>query len=123
MSGQETLQQVRLSGGAYEGIYEGNADAGIEAVHNGKVIAQAKVTSLPDRTDALHVSVDLPPSVLSDGVQVVSLRSTTSGQILDRITFMAGSTLDEDVRGEIALLRDELELLKTAFRRHVSNSS
>ena len=42
--------------------------------------------------------------------------------VLDRITLMAGSALDEDVRGEIALLRDELEMLKRAFRRHCAET-
>jgi hypothetical protein len=53
-------------------------------------------------------------------VQVVSLRSTLTGAVLDRVTFLAGDALDEDIRAEVVLLRDELEMLKRAFRRHVS---
>jgi hypothetical protein len=68
----------------------------------------------------VRVSLDLPAEVLSDGVQVVALRSTVTGSVLDRVTFLAGDALEEDLRAEIALLRDELEMLKTAFRRHVS---
>jgi hypothetical protein len=55
-------------------------------------------------------------------VQVVGLRSTASGEVLDRITLMAGSALQEDIRGEMALLRDELEMLKRAFRRHCAET-
>jgi hypothetical protein len=68
----------------------------------------------------VRVSVEFPAEVLSDGVQVVSLRSTLTGAVLDRVTFLAGDALDEDIRAEVALLRDELEMLKRAFRRHVS---
>jgi len=69
------------------------------------------------------VTLELPADVLSDGVQVVGLRSTATGEVLDRITLMAGSALDEDIRSEIALLRDELEMLKRAFRRHCADTS
>jgi hypothetical protein len=43
--------------------------------------------------------------------------------VLDRITLMAGTPLDEDLRAEIALLRDELELVKRAFLRHISDTA
>jgi len=60
--------------------------------------------------------------VLSDGVQVVSLRTADEGDVLDRITLMAGQALDEDIRAEVALMRDELEMLKMAFRRHCAET-
>jgi hypothetical protein len=69
---------------------------------------------------ATRVSVEFPAEILSDGVQVVALRSTVTGAVLDRVTLLAGDALDEDIRAEVALLRDELEMLKRAFRRHVS---
>lgn len=119
MSGQESLEQVRLSGGHYEGVFVGSPDTSIEVVHGGKVVALGKLADLPGQAGAKRVSVDLPATVLSEGVQVISLRSTLTGDVLDRITLMAGEALEEDVRGELALLRDELELLKRAFRRHV----
>jgi hypothetical protein len=120
MSAHEILAAVRLNAGNYEGVFEGPPDAAIEAIHNGKVVALARMVAMPDQPGAVRVTVALPPEVLSDGVQVIALRSTATGDVLDRITLMAGEGLDEDVRGEIALLRDELEMLKAAFRRHVA---
>lgn len=120
MNGRETLSQVGLHAGKYEGVFEGPLETGLEAVHNGKVVAVARMVGLPDQPGAVRVTVDLPPEVLSSGVQVIALRSTTTGEVLDRVTLMAGDALDDDVRGEIALLRDELEILKAAFRRHVT---
>ncbi len=117
----ESLTRVRLHGGRYEGLYAGPPDAGIEALHQGQVIAVARITPDEAAPSRCRVTLDLPPSVIGEGVQVVTLRSTLSGATLDRITVMSGDTLDEDIRAEIALLRDELEMLKHAFRRQAAS--
>ena len=114
----ETLVKIALDGGRYEGELTATQDTGIEAIHQGKVIAAARLDRAGEDSP-VRVSVDIPPEVLSDGVQVVSLRSTVSGAVLDKVIFLAGDALDDDLRAEIALLRDELELLKGAFRHHV----
>lgn len=118
----ETLVCTTLRAGRYEGVLAGVDQTEIEAIHRGKIIAIAKLAPHPKEDGAMAVSLDLPMDVVSDGVQVVGLRSTASGEVLDRITLMAGSGLDEDIRGEIALLRDELEMLKRAFRRHCAET-
>ncbi len=35
----------------------------------------------------------------------------------------AGSALDEDIRNDLSLLREELEMLKRAFRRHCADTA
>jgi hypothetical protein len=114
---EETLVKVAFQGGRYEGELHAPEETGIEAVHEGRVIAAARLTH---GEGATRVSVEFPAEILSDGVQVVNLRSTLTGAVLDRVTFLAGDVLEDDVRAEVALLRDELEMLKRAFRRHVS---
>lgn len=121
--GTETLAQVRLHNGRYEGLLTASAPTELELVHGGTVIGLANVIPDGDQTDSYLVTADLPASVLSDGVQIVSLRSVSTGAVLGRITLMAGSALDEDFRAELATLRDELEMLKTAFRRHCTETS
>jgi hypothetical protein len=116
----EALTRVRLHGGRYEGLYSGPPEVGIEALHQGQVIAVAKITPEDAVPSRFRIALDLPPSVIGEGVQVITLRSTLSGSALDRITLMAGDPLDEDIRAEVALLRDELELLKHAFRRQAA---
>ncbi len=111
------LTRVALKAGQYEGqlsIGSGPVPV-IELVHLERVIGHATVSE----HDGKHmVCAEMPASVLSDGVQVVTLRSAADGAVLDRICFLMGSGLDDDFRGELALLREELELLKRAFRRH-----
>ena len=116
----ERLTRVRLKGGRYEGVLDAGEGAAIEAVHEGRVVAVAQIAAHDARPGAWRVAIDLPADVIGDGVQVIALRSATSGEVLDRVTLMAGSPLDEDIRAEVALLRDELEMLKRAFRRQAS---
>lgn len=118
----EALVRISLQAGRYEGILTGAGQTEIEALHKGRIVAVAQVTAHPTEAGALQVGFDLPGDVLSDGVQVIGLRSTATGDVLDRITLMAGTALDEDIRGEVALLRDELEMLKRAFRRHCTET-
>lgn len=119
----ETLTRLRLEGGQYEALLTAPTETVIEAVHQGAVVAVADCTPDPDGADRKMVRLSLPISVLSDGVQVIGLRSARTGAVLDRITLMAGTPLDEDLRAEIALLRDELELVKRAFLRHISDTA
>jgi hypothetical protein len=114
---EEKLVKVALQGGRFEGELHAPEETGIEAVHDGRVIAAGR---LVHGDGTVRVSVEFPAEVLSDGVQVVSLRSTVTGAVLDRVTFLAGDVLEDDVRAEISLLRDELEMLKRAFRRYAS---
>ncbi len=115
---EEILTRLRFNAGCYEGTLQANPAPGIEAMHHGKVVAVAHATPQEGRTNEHRISVHLPAEVMGEGVQVIALRSTTTGDVLDRITIMAGAALDEDIRAELALVRDELEVLKRAFRRH-----
>jgi len=54
--------------------------------------------------------------VLSDGLQTVVLQA--DGEVLTKVTILAGAPLQDDLRAEIGLLRAELDLLKRAFQRH-----
>ena len=112
------LTRIALKAGRYEGQLKtrGAAVPVIELVHLDRVVGHAQVA--PEDGDIHRLTADVPAEVLSDGVQVLSLRSAADGAILDRVFFLMGAGLSEDFRGELALVREELELLKRAFRRH-----
>ena len=63
------------------------------------------------------VHLTLPATLLSDGVQTILIQDDESGQTVESVTLIAGDALDEDFRGEVSLLRADLDLLKAAFRR------
>ena len=114
-----TLTKTHLKAGRYEGLLTcAGTPPVIEAVHHDRVIGIAEIAPMPGHPGHHLLGMDLPPDILCDGVQTIQLRSAEDGDILDRITILAGAPLDEDIRAEVEFLRDELDLLKRAFRRH-----
>jgi len=113
-----SLTPIRLAGGVWYGILTGPADSApmIEASQNGEAIAGAALSPLPGQPGHWAVELALPASVLSDGLQTVVLQA--DGEVLTKVTILAGAPLQDDLRAEIGLLRAELDLLKRAFQRH-----
>ncbi|MBF9035131.1 hypothetical protein HKCCE2091_12870 [Rhodobacterales bacterium HKCCE2091] len=111
-----TLTRIGLKAGRYEAMLDGAGPVPvIEFVHLDRVIATAEVSEAGDGRHRLAAT--LPAALISDGVQVVTLRSAADGTVLDRLTILAGTGLEDDFRAELALLRDEVEVLKRAVRR------
>jgi len=67
---------------------------------------------------AAEISVPIPAELLCDGVQSFVVLEQESGARLACFSIVTGQPADDDLRAEIALLREELDMLKRAFRRH-----
>lgn len=90
----------------------------------GEVIAEA---ALADDGDGVHqVRVDLPGSLISDGVVTLVLVADQGGSgdpvgadaiHLHHQTLVTGKPLDQDLMADLSALRAEMELLKREFRR------
>lgn len=72
------------------------------------------------RNEIWHVALDLPDDILTEGVQALLLTAQDGTQILHSYPIASGVTLSEDLVTEVALLRAELDLLKRAFRRKLT---
>ncbi len=114
-----SLTKTRLKSGRYEGLLmcTGTPPV-IEAVHLDRVLGHVELTEMPDHPGHHLAVYSIPSEVVGDSVQTIQLRSADDGEALDRITILAGDALEDDIRAEMVALRDELELLKRAFRRH-----
>ncbi|MDB9857663.1 hypothetical protein OAC63_04650 [Amylibacter sp.] len=64
------------------------------------------------------MKADIPKEFLMDGVQTFLFVFEGQTEILDRFSIITGEPLKEDLRAEIQLLREELDMVKRAFRRH-----
>lgn len=89
----------------------------IEVSHDHRSIRDVRV----ERDEgALIVTAELPREVLSDGLQSIHALDATNGTTLASLHVAAGRTVSRDMAAELSLLRDELDLLKKAFRRHLT---
>lgn len=116
-----TLTKTRLFEGVWEGVltYEGtgNYQPQIEVMHLQRPVPGVEVVEKPD--DGLWVvRVPVPATAIADGVQTFVIRDARSGEVLDSFALLSGDVLSYDIRSEMSLLREELDLLKRAFRRH-----
>ncbi|MET4127450.1 hypothetical protein [Roseovarius sp. MBR-6] len=112
------LVKTRLFEGVWEGVLSGEAEGApeIEVTHLQEPVAGVEVIARPEGDWVVRVPV--PAEKISDGVQTFVIRDRRSGDTLDSFTLLAGDALSFDIRAEMALLREELDLLKRAFRRH-----
>lgn len=116
-----TLTKTRLFEGVWEGVLtrvgEGNTQPQVEVTHLEKPVPGVDVTEKPE--DSLWVvRVPVPTEMIADGVQTFLISDAKSGEILNSFSLLAGETLSHDIRAEMNLLREELDMLKRAFRRH-----
>lgn len=121
MASDCTLIKSRLNDGVWEGVLtlDGEFDAPpvIAATYLEKPIDGLEVRP-GDRPGLFDVTLHLPKAVLSDGSHVIQFVNSETDEHLASETILAGDTLAEDIRADVALLRSELDMLKRAFRRH-----
>lgn len=119
MGGRPSLMRTALRGGVWEGVLTGTEGRpALEVRWLDREIAE--VTLAPLGEGRWGVRIVLPAELLSEGVQTVVIRDRATGDRLDSLALVCGAPLEDDIRAELALLREELELLKRAFRRHVA---
>lgn len=120
-----TLTKTRIQAGIYEAVLkaEGAETPDIGAFFMEKPVGELNVTADADQAGCWNIRLALPSDVLSDGIQTFVIVDNDSGETLDSFTIITGEPLDDDIRGEIDLLRAELNMLKKAFRRHCVETS
>lgn len=115
------LTKTRFVHGIWEGVLTGGPGGGwqpkLSVTHLDRPIPGLDLTE--DRA-AGHwvVRLAIPSTLLGDGVTTLLFRDTESGVVLASLAILAGEALADDIRAELDLLRDELDMLKGAFRRH-----
>ncbi|MRU14992.1 hypothetical protein FDP25_06070 [Roseovarius sp. A21] len=116
-----TLTKTRLFEGVWEGVMtragEGNTQPQVEVTHLEKPLPGVEVTEKPEE-DLWVVRVPVPAEMIADGVQTFLINDAKSGETLNSFALLAGEALSHDIRAEMNLLREELDMLKRAFRRH-----
>lgn len=117
------------SEGLHRGIWTGQLSGAIPPrlllMLRGEVVAVVAPEAVGERAASARVAVPIPAQLLQDGAQCFLLLADNGSadappapdaQVVGRLPVMAGQMLADDVIAEIALLRDELELVKRALR-------
>ena len=113
------LNRVSITDGLYRGLLTGEGEPpGLEITLDGQVLGNLT----PSKVDAgWQVEGELGTAPLTDGAQTIVIREQ-GGDVLDSFTILCGLGAPEDLRAELGALREEVAILKRAFRRHVAKS-
>lgn len=113
------LTRTRILGGVWEGVLTGANDAPrLEVLLLGRVLPGVTVQAVQDRPADWAVRVPIPADVLCEGVQTFLIREVGGTETLAHFTVITGVAMEDDMRAEVDLLRQEIDMLKRAFRRH-----
>lgn len=116
-----TLTKTRIQAGIWEGVLTLSGDQmqpQIQVTHQTNALEGVEVAEDPDQPGRFTLRVPIPREVLYDGVQSFVITETGSDTKLGSFTIVTGQPLEDDLRAEMDLLREELDMLKRAFRRH-----
>lgn len=121
------LVKTRIQAGVYEGkLTASNSDGSmpkLEILHLNKPVGKIQLLADKKISGGWSLTAGIPAELLSDGVQIFSIRDTDSGSTLDSFAIITGEPVEDDIRAEVALLRAELDMLKKVFRRHCVETS
>lgn len=116
-----SLSKTRL----FEGVWEGVLSTGDSHGPAPKIAVTHLQEAIPDvvlshgaQPGEWLLQIPLPAEKIADGVQTFVITDSDTGETLDSFSIVSGDALSEDIRAEVNLLREELDMLKRAFRRH-----
>jgi hypothetical protein len=114
-----TLTKTRIQAGTWEGVLTGaDTPPDVVVTHLARPVEEASLREDPDVPGQYLVRVPIPVDLLSEGVQTFVISDRATDERLAAFTIVTGQPMDEDFRAEVELLREELDMLKRAFRRH-----
>lgn len=121
-----TVTKTRLAEGLWEGVVTraapGDLPPEIEVTHLGRPLDRVALRE-GNAPEEWILRIALSSDLLADGVQTILITDARTGDVLGRESLICGDALDEDIRAELDLLREELDLLKRAFRRHCNETA
>lgn len=113
------LTKTRIQAGVWEGVLSGAPDRPeIAVTHLTRPVAGVDLREDPAVPGQYLVQVPIPAELLSEGVQTFVITDKATDARLASFSIVTGQPLEEDIRAELDLLREELDMLKRAFRRH-----
>ena len=117
-----SLVKIRIKEGYWEGILSSKDGAStapkISVTHLETALTDVTLSQQAGAAGEWLLKIAIPANLISDGVHTFLIRDQISGELLADFSIVAGEPLSQDIRAEMNLLREELDMLKRAFRRH-----
>lgn len=120
---QQQIINTQIGAGVWEGELSGTATESpdIKVAHQGAFLDD--VTCSFDTTRAIwQIKAPIPAHLINDGSQTFTVSDNDNDKMIAHFTLLAGDPLQGDLRAEIDLLRSELDILKSAFRKHCAEN-
>jgi len=122
-----SLVKTRLQAGIWEGVLTGSLGTGaapdVLVTHLEAPVNTVAITADTEQPGAWNIKIAIPPDLLSDGVQTFLIWDAANEEKIGSFSIVTGEPLEDDIRGELDLMRAELDMLKKAFRRHCLETS
>ncbi len=120
--GKLDLERTKIAAGVYTGTLTSSAPLKglpVLTLHLlDRQLGDPVVMRVAGRKNTWTVTAPVPAEAINEGLQTFIIRDAGSGATLDSFAMITGTPLEDDLRAELAFLRAEMELLKTAFRHH-----
>lgn len=117
-----SLVKLRIKEGVWEGIISSPTPDGatpdVVVTYLETPLVDVEVVAQADSQSEWLLRVVIPSALISDGVHTFIISDKRNGQQMGSFSIVAGEPLSQDIRAEMDLLREELDMLKRAFRRH-----
>lgn len=118
------LTKTKMKQGLWQGIVTGAGDdkPQIAVTHQDQPVDGFELQH-DERGGYWLLTLPIPAEMIADGVHTLLIRDASRNEKLGHVTLVAGDALEEDILAEMSLLRAELDMLKSAFRRHCVETS
>ena len=121
-----SLTEIEFRGVIWTGQVEG-LDEHVETMPEFRLLLRGEeISRLSPSYDVaserFELKVPIPSTAVGNGSNSLVVCSSENDDILAKIHVVAGNILDHEIVAELQILREELDLLKKAFRRHASGS-
>ena len=121
-----SLTELELKNGIWTGLVNG-LDGSEDSLPefciwlHGEEISRVRAARQENGND-VELSVPIPPEAIASGAHTILIYQADYEDVLAKINLVFGHILNHEIVTEVVMLREELDLLKRAFRRFASQN-
>ena len=114
-----TVTKTRVFGGRWEGAVTGpvHGTPDLDVTLRDQHIDGVTVVPTGE-PGSFALTIPVPVEAIGDGIHVILITDKADAETLAHFSVLTGDALSGSLQAEVELLRDELDMLKRAFRRH-----